>query len=130
MNFLTGLSSIKDPNSSTFVDIKLCVKSKLKFSMKVSSDHYLLFSTGNIFISYIIFKMKIVIFNLFSEDLMYIKKSGKLRHLESKSFKVAVDQYNIFTIKGFKMLKTEFNKEVQTERQNSEGLITEANIIW
>lgn len=51
-------------------------------------------------------------------------------HLESKSFKVAVDQFNIFAIKGFKMLKTGFNKEVQAERQNSEVLITETNNIW
>ncbi|XP_022178741.1 protein KIAA0100 isoform X2 [Myzus persicae] len=104
-----GISSIEDPNKSTFVDIKLCVKSKFKFSMKVSSSHYLLFSTDN---------------------LMYIKQNGKVRHLESKSFKVAVDQFSIFAIKGFKMLKTNFNKEVQAERQNSEGLITEANSIW
>lgn len=62
--------------------------------------------------------------------MVYIKQGGKTRHLESKSFKVAVDQYNIFTVKGFKMLKTDFNKEVQAERQNSEGLITETNVIW
>lgn len=62
--------------------------------------------------------------------MVYIKQSGKMCHLESKSFKVAVDQYNIFTVKGFKMLKTDFNKEVQAERQNSEGLITETNMIW
>jgi len=61
---------------------------------------------------------------------MYIKQNGEVRHLESKSFKVAVDQFNIFAIKGFKMLKTNFNKEVQAERQNSEGLITAANNIW
>lgn len=61
---------------------------------------------------------------------MYIKQNGRTCHLESKSFKVAVDQYNIFTVKGFKMLKTDFNKDVQTERQNSEGLKTEANMIW
>lgn len=60
---------------------------------------------------------------------MYIKQNGKTRNLESKSFKVAVDQYNIFTVKGFKMLKTDFNSEVQAERQNSEGL-TETNTIW
>lgn len=53
-----------------------------------------------------------------------------MRHLESKSFKVAVDQYNIFTVKGFKMLKTNSNQEVQTERQNSEGLTTETNTCW
>lgn len=64
------------------------------------------------------------------DDLMYIKQGGKTQHLESKSFKVAVDQYNIFTVKGFKMLKTDFNKEVQVERQNSESLKTEANTIW
>lgn len=64
------------------------------------------------------------------DDLMYIKQSGKTRHLESKSFKVAVDHYNIFTVKGFKMLKTDFNKEVQVERQSSENLKTEANTIW
>lgn len=63
------------------------------------------------------------------EYLMYIKQNGKTRHLESKSFKVAVDQYNIFTVKGFKMLKTDFNKEVQAERLNSEGL-SETNTIW
>jgi len=67
---------------------------------------------------------------LFLDNLMYIKQNGKMCHLESKSFKVAVDQYNIFSIKGFKMLKTNFSKEVQTERRNSEGLITEANNIW
>lgn len=61
---------------------------------------------------------------------MYIKQNGRTCHLESKSFKVAVDQYNIFTVKGFKMLKTDFNKDVQIERQNSEGLKTEANNIW
>lgn len=61
---------------------------------------------------------------------MYIKQSDKTRHLESKSFKVAIDQYTIFTVKGFKMLKTDFNKEVQVERQNSEGLTSEANTIW
>lgn len=67
---------------------------------------------------------------LFLDNLMYIKQNGKMRHVESKSFKVAVDQYNIFSIKGFKMLKTNFSKEVQAERQNSEGLITESNNIW
>lgn len=61
---------------------------------------------------------------------MYIKQCGKTRHLKSKSFKLAVDQYNIFTIKGFKMLKTDFNKEVQAERQNSEKLTSGANTIW
>jgi len=61
---------------------------------------------------------------------MYIKQCGKMRHLESKSFKVAVDQFNIFTVKGFKMLKTDFDKDVQTERQNSEGLTSETNTIW
>lgn len=61
---------------------------------------------------------------------MYVKKSGKTHHLESNNFKVAIDQYNIFTVKGFKMLKTDFKKEVHTERQNSEGLTTEANTIW
>lgn len=61
---------------------------------------------------------------------MYLKQAGKTRHLESRSFKIAVDQYNIFTVKGFKMLKTDFNKEVQTERQNSDGLTTETNAIW
>lgn len=61
---------------------------------------------------------------------MYIKQSGKTRHLESKSFKVAVDQYNIFTVKGFKMLKTDFNKEVETERQNSDRLTSVTNSIW
>lgn len=62
--------------------------------------------------------------------MLYIKQGGKMRHLESKSFKVAVDQYNIFTVKGFKMLKTNSNQEVQTERQNSEGLTTETNTCW
>jgi len=71
-----------------------------------------------------------VILILFSENLTYVKQDGNMRHLESKSFKVAVDQFNIFTVKGFKMLKTNFNKEVQAERQNSEGLITESNNIW
>lgn len=61
---------------------------------------------------------------------MYIKQNGKTRHLESKNFKVGVDQHNIFTVKGFKMLKTDFNVEVQTERQNSDGFITETNTIW
>jgi len=54
---LTGFCSIKDSNNSTFVDIKLCVKSKFKFSMKVSSAHYLLFSTGKKFISLFAFKI-------------------------------------------------------------------------
>jgi len=128
--FFTGISTIKDPKTPTLVDIKLCVKSKFRFSMKVSSAHYLLFSTGNICILiYFLSKIISVLF-LILEDLMYIKQSGKMRHLESKSFKVAVDQYNIFTVKGFKMLKTDFNKDVQTERQNSEGLTSETNTIW
>jgi len=42
---------------------------------------------------------------------MYVKQNGKTNLLESKNFKVAIDQYNIFTVKGFKMLKTDFNKE-------------------
>lgn len=49
MVFIIGVDTIKDPNTSTFFDIKLRVKSKFKFSMRVSSSHYLLFSTGNIF---------------------------------------------------------------------------------
>lgn len=42
------MNTMKDPSNSTFYDVKLCVKSKFKFSMKVSSTHHLLFSTGNI----------------------------------------------------------------------------------
>jgi len=61
---------------------------------------------------------------------MYVKQNGKTNLLESKNFKVAIDQYNIFTVKGFKMLKTDFNKEVQAERQSSEGLTTKSNAIW
>lgn len=69
-------------------------------------------------------------FIIFIEDLICIKQNGKTSHLESKSFKVAVDQYNIFTVKGFKMLKTDSNKEVQYERLNSDELTTEKNTIW
>lgn len=99
--------------------------------MKVSSAHYLLFSTGKICTSLCLlsFKTKNTLI-LIIEDLICIKQNGKTCHLESKSFKVAVDQYNIFTVKGFKMLKTDFNKEVQYERQNSDGLTTEKNTIW
>lgn len=67
---------------------------------------------------------------------MFIKKGGKTRHLESKCFKVAVDQHNIFTVKGFKMLKTDKTdktknkKLVEDERRDSEGLTTEENTIW
>lgn len=46
MVLFTGISTIKDPESSTFFNVKLCVKSKFKFSVKVSSTHHLLFSTG------------------------------------------------------------------------------------
>jgi len=55
LDFLTGISSKKDKdsNNKTFVDIKLCVKSKFKFLIKVSSAHYLLFSTGKICFRYI-----------------------------------------------------------------------------
>lgn len=51
MVFVTGIGNIKDPKPPTFFDIKLCVKSKFKFSIKVSSTHYLLFLTGKICIS-------------------------------------------------------------------------------
>jgi len=61
---------------------------------------------------------------------MYVKESGMMSHLESNCFKVAIDQYNIFTVKGFKMLKTDFNKDVQIERQNSEELTSETNTVW
>lgn len=128
VDFHIGINTVKD--SKTFVDIKLCVKSKFRFSMKVSSAHYLLFSTGNIYVfTYYFSEVKSILF-LILENLMYIKQSGKMRHLESQSFKVAVDQHNIFTVKGFKMLKTDFNKDVQMERQNSEGLTSEMNTIW
>lgn len=44
------MNTIKDSSNSKLYDIQLCVKSKFKFSMKVSSTHHLLFSTGNILI--------------------------------------------------------------------------------
>lgn len=50
MGFLVGIITVNNPRVSTFVDVKICVKSKFKFSMKVSSAHYLLFLTGIIFL--------------------------------------------------------------------------------
>lgn len=87
---------------------QIVAKGHIRFSMTLSSEHYLVFST---------------------DDLLY-RLGDKDCVLRAALIKIAVDEENIFTVEGFHLTRLHDSEIIKTERANSEGLVLPWNRTW
>ncbi|XP_065213016.1 protein hobbit [Planococcus citri] len=88
--------------------LKITVRGKCRIGVKISSNQQILFS---------------------SESIVLRKNVSQLR-LECPSFRIAVDNHNIFTVDGFLLIRLLDSEILKAERSNAEGFVLATNTVW
>lgn len=66
---------------------------------------------------------------VFSESLTFQNYRNKIL-LDCPAFKIAVDNNNIFSVEGFRLLKVPNSEALKTARANVEGFVASTNTLW
>lgn len=103
------LSSGSDQEKSDVSPIiKVSLKGRFRLGVKMSKKRQILFTT---------------------ECITFRKVSEQIR-MECSAFKIAVDNHNIFSFEGFRLVRLINSQMLRAKRANAEGFILPVNTTW